>query len=154
MRSINVLVLTLGFAATGFAAAQAAPKPVRVPTATAGRTSPSPAIIVQGGISPQPGCSPQAAGVDSTPSSAIGPKQDDPVGPHPNAQIASSATTSSKGAVAIGPKQDDPVGPHPGAQMASNAMTSSSGAVAIGPKQDDPSPPPPSANVKCAAATH
>lgn len=117
MRSMHVLLLTLGLTAAGLAAAQtpqpaAKPTPVRVPTASAGRTTPSPAIIVQGGISPQPGCSP-GAGMNGTPSAAIGPKQDDPVGPHPNSQMASTVAASSKGAVAIGPKQDDPSPPPP-----------------------------------------
>lgn len=130
MRTTHTLLLTLGLATAGIAAAQTPhpatkPMPARMPTTTAGRTTPSPAIIVQGGITPQPGCSPTAAGTGSTPSSAIGPKQDDPVGPHPNSQMTAAAVASSTGAVAIGPKQDDPS-----------------------------PPPPPAAGLKCTPAAH
>jgi hypothetical protein len=118
MRPIHMLALLVAVVAAGTAAAQAPravakPAMTRVPVTTAGRSTPSPAIIVQGGITPQPGCSPQASVAGSTPSSAIGPKQDDPANPHPG--IAAASVASSTRAVAIGPKQDDPSPPPPAA---------------------------------------
>ena len=96
--------------------------PHSCPANTTARHSVSPNIIVQGGIQPnttarqsvspriivQGGTQPSA---DPASTLAIGPKQDDPVQPHPGAG-------SSQGMLAIGPKQDDPVQPGHGRALA------------------------------------
>jgi|KBSMisStandDraft_5_1062788.scaffolds.fasta_scaffold627652_2 hypothetical protein len=72
---------------------------------TSNRQSVNPKIIVQGGIQPN---------TNPTNQLAIGPKQDDPVGPKPG---ASSGTSM----IAIGPKQDDPA--QPGRGVAASAKS-------------------------------
>jgi hypothetical protein len=161
---LPTLLAVTAILASAVAAAQPAVRPARSikppPTAaTIGRTTPSPAIIVQGGISPDAPCDarPGSAAELSAGASgaiAIGPKQDDPVGPRPSpTRDAASATASGRGQLAIGPKQDDPVGPKPTTE-AGAAMPASHGALAIGPKQDDPSPPPTTGLARCTPAAH
>ncbi|TZF88253.1 hypothetical protein [Cognatilysobacter lacus] len=162
MRTVTPLSVTVGLLIAGLAAAQVphpkshgATPPPRMSNSSAGHATPSPALIVQGGISPQPGCSPQSmGGYAHEASAAIGPKQDDPVGPRPTQGNSPTAMASGASLVSIGPKQDDPVDPHPNGHAASTAVASSQGAVSLGPKQDDPSPPPPADLSKCMPASH
>ena len=161
-------LLCAGLLACGAAPAQPAPRAAKplVPVSTAPRATPSSAIIVQGGLSPDAPCNVGATGTYSdgvgshdlsgrAADLAIGPKQDDPRDPRPTpARDAASGIASGRAALAIGPKQDDPVGPRPPSRDAGSGIATGRGALAIGPKQDDPAPPPPADVAKCMPASH
>ncbi|TBR10241.1 MAG: hypothetical protein EPO46_08105 [Lysobacter sp.] len=156
------LTAPLGLLACGLALAQsAAPAstmvmPVQVkppnhaPAAHVTGSTPAPAIIVQGGISPDAPCDDRATATFSdgtseqvTPIRATGTYSDGVGG----RDITNERRT---GALAIGPKQDDPSPPPAarkvgydlkeakGAREAGSGLATGRGAVAIGPKQDDP----------------
>ncbi|GAB6196748.1 hypothetical protein [Lysobacter xanthus] len=92
----------------------------------------SPALIVQGGLAPSPGCGGDAV--------AIGPKQDDPA---PRPPTNSAATAGKKGYDHYNAQRD-----------AATGVASGKAAVAIGPKQDDPAPPPPATLAGCTPTGH
>lgn len=136
--SFRCLLLCYGLLACGAASAQPAPRAVKplAPVSAAPRATPSSAIIVQGGLSPDAPCN---AGATGTYSDGVGSRD-------PSARA---------GDLAIGPKQDDPRAPRPTpARDAASGVASGRAALAIGPKQDDPAPPPPADVAKCMPASH
>lgn len=139
-----VAVLPLATRAAGPATLRVRPAALPVAgTIVPGRGGEDPrAIIVQGGISPEPACD-GGRPVDGDGAVAIGPKQDDPAPAPSNPSAAARRLATDQGALAIGPKQDDPAPAPANPHDAVSAMASGRGAVAIGPKQDDPATPPP-----------